>query len=210
MGSSDKFAGLPAAVAELVEQRARLEDRLADFYRAATNLGRQPLPPAASGALSDLKTAVGRFDADLTRLANIVHSVTNQVGTDRLPVLQVLFVRCGEAQFALPVNDVKEVRTWDASGRAQGWRDRELTVIKLEAALQIENYAPPASRKLVPLNSPPGAALLVDEITRQDELLLRPMSPLVEGPYRGAVSGIDGDLVLVLDCQELVASAALR
>lgn len=208
MGSAAKLAGLTAAVAELVEQRARLEDRLADFYRAASNLGQELLPPAAAGALSDLKAAIGRFDADLTRLANIVHAVTHNAGPELPPVLRVVFVRCGEAQFALRVEDVKEIRPWDASGRAPGWHDREVSVIKLESVLQLENFVAPSSRKLVVLNSPPGAALLVDEITRQDELLLRPMSPLVAGPYLGAVGGLDGELVLVLDCFALSSSAA--
>jgi chemotaxis protein histidine kinase CheA len=58
------------------------------------------------------------------------------------------------------------------------------------------------------LNSPPGASLLVDEITRQDELLLRPMSPLIPGPYLGAVPGLDGELVLVLDLFRLLSSLA--
>lgn len=209
MGSASKFAGLGDAVTELVEQRGHLEDRLAEFFRVASSLGQQPLPPAAASALSELKAAIGRFDADLTRLANAVHSVTEHAGPELPPVSQILFVRCGEAQFALRVDDVREVRPWE-TGRAQGWRDREMTVIKLESALELENFVPPRSRKLLVLNNPPGAALLVDEITRQDELLLRPMSPLVAGPYCGAVTGLGGELVLVLDTRPLVDAAALR
>jgi chemotaxis signal transduction protein len=210
MASSAKIAGLASAVAELIEQRARLEDRLDDFYRVASTLGQQPLPPGASGALADLKTAISRFDGDLTRLANAVHVVTESAVPELKAVVQVLFVRCGEQQFALPVRDVKEVRPWDAK-RGQGWRDREVSVLKLESALQLESYVPPVSRKLVALNSPPGAALLVDEILRQDELMLRPMSPLVAGPYLGAVSGLHGELVLVVDTFALLSSsAALR
>ena len=210
MGSAAKLAGLGAAVTELVEQRARLEDRLAEFYRAVSSLSQQPLPPGASGALSELKSAIGRFDADLTRLANAVHAVTEHGGPGVPQLSQVLFVRCGEAQFALCVNDVKEIRPWESGAR--GWRDREMNVIKLESALQMENFVAPASRKLVVLNSPPGATLLVDEITRQDELLLREMSPLVAGPYCGAVAGLNGELVLVLDTFALLSlsPASLR
>lgn len=210
MGSAAKVAGLADAVAELVEQRARLEDRLADFYRAAAKLGQQPLPPAAAGALSELKASIGRFDADLTRLANAVHTVADSMGPERPPVCQVLFARCGETLLAIPVDDVKEVRPWEASGPSQGWRHRELQVVKLESALQLENYVPPSSRKLVLLNRPSGAALLVDDITRQDELLLRPMSPLVGGPYLGAVTGLEGELVLVLDTAALFAIGEKR
>ena len=208
MSSASKFAGLGDAVAELVEQRAALEDRLAEFFRIASSLGQQPLPATAASAVSELKAAIGRFDADLTRLANAVHSVTEHASAE-LPLSQVLFVRCGKAHFALRVDDVREVRPWD-TGRAQGWRDREMTVIKLESALELENFAPPRTRKLLVLNNPPGAALLVDEITRQDELLMRPMSPLVAGPYCGAVNGLGGELVLVLDTRPLADAAALR
>ena len=209
MGRADQIAGLSTAVADLVEQRARLEDRLAEFYRAAASLGSQLLPPAAAGALSDLKAAIGRFDADLTRLANAVHAVTENMATNRPPVLQVIFVRCGEAQFALRVDDVREVRPWGSSGQRQGWQERELGVVKLETALQLENYAAPKARKLLALNRPPGAALLVDDITRQDELLLRPMSPFVPGPYLGAVAGLHGETVLVVDTFALLSSAAV-
>ena len=208
MGSAAQFAGLSAAVAELVEQRARLEDRLAEFYRAASSLGSQPLPPAAASALSELKSAIGRLDADLTRLANAVHAVTEKVTTDRPPVLQLIFVRCGDAQYALRVDDVKEIRQWGSGARGQGWQDRELGVVKLESVLQIENHVAPKSRKVVALNSPPGAALLVDDITRQDELLMRAMSPVVPGPYLGAVTGLHGEMVLVLDTFALLSSAA--
>jgi len=202
MDAGVKLAELTDAVAELVEQRARLEDRLAEFYRVASDLGRHPLPPGAAGTLSDLKTAIGRFDTDLTRLANAVHAVTGSAGPAVAPVSQVLFVRCGDAQFALRVEDVKEIRSWPSTN-GHGWRDREMNVLKLEAALQIENHVAPASRKLVVLNVPPGAALLVDDIARQDELLLRPMSPLIAGPYIGAVSGLNGEVVLVLESAAL-------
>src|SRR5512133_2481016 len=208
MSSAAKLAGLGAAVTELVEQRARLEDRLAEFFRVASNLAQQPLPPGASSAVSELKAAIGRFDADLTRLANAVHAITGSAVPELPIVLQVLFVRCGKEQFAVRVEDVREIRPWDASGRTQGWRDRETTVVKLESVIQIEPFKVPASRKLLVLNSPPGASLLVDEITRQDELLLRPMSPLVPGPYVGAVTGLDGELVLVLDLFTLLSSLA--
>ena len=207
MDAGVKLAELADAVAELVEQRARLEDRLAEFYHVACDLGRQPLPPGAAGTLSDLKTAIGRLDTDLTRLANAVHAVTGSAGPGVAPVAQVLFVRCGEQQFALRVADVKEIRSWPSTN-AQGWRDREMNVLKLETALQIENHVAPASRKLIVLNVPSGAALLVDDIARQDELLLRPMAPMVPGPYIGTVSGLNGELVPVIESAALFESAA--
>ena len=207
MDSGVKPAELAEAVGELVEQRVRLEDRLAEFYRVASDLGRQPLSPGAAGTLSDLKTAIGRFDTDLTRLANAVHAVTGSAGPAVAPVCQVLFVRCGEQQFALRVADVKEIRSWPSAG-GQGWRDREMKVLKLESALQIENYTAPASRKLVVLNVPTGAAVLVDEISRQDELLLQPLAPLGPGPFCGAVSGLNGELVPVIESAALFESTA--
>ena len=206
MDSGVKLAELTDAVGELVEQRAKLEDRLAEFYRVASDLGRQPLSPGVAGTLSDFKAAIGRFDTDLTRLANAVHAVTGSAGPGVAPVCQVLFVRCGEAQYALRVADVKEIQPWP-SPAGQGWRDRQMKVLKLEVALQIENYTAPASRKLVVLNVPPSAALLVDEISRQDELLLRPMTPLDPGPYCGAVSGLNGELVPVIESAALFEAA---
>ncbi len=205
MDAGVKLAQLTDAIAELVEQRSRLEDRLAEFYRVASDLARQPLSPGAAGTLSDLKTAIGRFDTDLTRLANAVHAVTGSAGPGVAPVSQVLFVSCGQAQFALRVSDVKEIRSWPLPS-SQDWRDRAMNVLNLETALQVENYVAPASRKLVVLNAPSGAALLVDDIVRQDELLLRPASPT--GPYCGAVSGLNGDLVLVIESAALFEATA--
>ena len=204
MSAPTQSAGLAGLVADLLEQRARLEDRLAEFYRIASDLNQRQLGIAATGPLADMRSALQRFDDDLTRLANAVHAVAAQVdplGMDaaRPAIVQLMFVRSGNRQVAIRVDDVREIRGWSPAKREREWK-----VFSLAQVLNLEGVDASRARKLVVLNNPPGAALLVDDVTRQDELLLKPLTPGFEGPFLGLARGLDEEMVPVLDPSRLL------
>ena len=209
----DDPAAPGTSLASLLEQRVRLEDRLAELHRVAADLGATPLSAGAVATLQRLKAAVARLDSELTGLANAVHAVVRETspapasGAPAAEIAQLMVVRAGESRFALRVDAVREVRSWHGRTPAKSWRERDLDVTPLAAALGLAGDAgsADADHKLIVLEAPAGRALLVDEITRQDELVVRPLGPLVAGPFAGAVTVAQDELLLVLDLAALAA-----
>ena len=158
-------------------------------------------------------------------------SMTTSLGegtsfTIRLPLTlalgRALVARVGDAAFALPVSSVCEtVEGAPAPGDGgEVWqvRDEMLPVVRLRDALGVASGPAGASTADAPTLEAAvieaggrRAALVVDAVDGQQDVLVRPLPPL-RGALRifgGAAILVDGTTALVLDASALVTPASL-
>jgi two-component system chemotaxis sensor kinase CheA len=119
-------------------------------------------------------------------------------------LVRVLWVKAGDAEFALPAATTKRVRLADPAqvrvphlleclDAATGVRASHVVELELEGDGGAE----------------PVVALGVDGVGRTEELLVRPLGPLVSGlgPYSGAIVRGDGSLRLAIDAWAIATRA---
>ncbi len=117
-------------------------------------------------------------------------------------LVTVLWVTAGDAEFALPALNVKRVRRVAATG-ADG--PASTRVPHLLACLDAGGSEAPSYALDLELEGEEGAegavTLGVDAVGRTEELLVRPLGPLVAGlgPFGGAIVRGDGSLRLAID-----------
>jgi hypothetical protein len=196
---------------ELMEQRMGLEARLLEFAAALKQMKSARLPLSVGPAMAEMQRTIERFDADLTRLANVVHDLGAELERRTLlpegtQLERVIFVRAGDRVVAVRVGEVAEIQAWHHNVRNH---QREIT--SLSAALGLAPSIPEGNGEawlLVLAGS--HSALLVDEIIRQDEVVVRSLGPLLAGMklYSGAAVAPRGELVLVVNTANAIESAA--
>jgi hypothetical protein len=187
-------APLDAVLEELLARRRELEARLHELRAVVTELAGTTLPPAASTALSNADSTLRRFDADLSALAASTHAIfaaLRQRGLAGDSVQQVLFVGCGTQTFAVPLEQIAEIRA-----------PRDIGAIALTPLTALVGLpAQPSAEERVLRVGQHGIA--VPQLLRQDEVVVRPLGPyFADFPlFTGAALTADG-LVLVLDLRE--------
>jgi chemotaxis protein histidine kinase CheA len=117
-------------------------------------------------------------------------------------LVNVLWVKAGGEEFALPALNVRRVRRAEALDEAP---TSTPLVPHLLACLDAGGHGAPAVLVDLELEGDEGAqaavTLGVDAVGRTEELLVRPLGPLVAGlgPYGGAIVRGDGSLRLAID-----------
>jgi hypothetical protein len=119
----------------------------------------------------------------------------------------VLWVGAGDGEFALPAANAKRVETND-SGEARG---APHLLECLDAGVGGEGrYCIDLGRQAGDGDdAEPSAWVRVDRLGRTEELLVRPLGPLVSGlgPFAGAIVRGDGSLRLAIDAFAIVPRA---
>lgn len=199
MNAGNGRAGdLHAALTALLDHRLALEQRHAELSRALRQLASTPLSASAAAQLEEARRIVQQLDLDLSRLADAISGLRGQLeaqGMVRIGVArQVLLVRCGAQVFAVPADQVSEIR---AAGDARGMR-----VLPLAEPLAVQGPGEPR-RLLVVDGAQPPLAFAVPEILQQDEVSVRPPEEAGVG-VTGMANTARGKIKL-LDLRQLVA-----
>jgi hypothetical protein len=200
------------ALGALMDRRLALEERLLEFDAVLKQLKAARLPSTAAPAVADMQRAVERLDSDLTHLAGVVHDLCAEleqhalVGASALQVEAVIFVRAGDRIFAVRANDVEEICAWHGGAPAG------CQVISLRDALALPKSDLAGNKRLLRLCGIESGALLVDDVVRQDEVVIRTLGPLLAGLklYSGAAVASRGELVPVVAASEIVARAQVE
>lgn len=129
-------------------------------------------------------------------------------------LVSMLWVTAGEEEYALPALHVRRVRLPETDGGPDGPRVPHLLAC-LDATPARDGTTPTETRYVLDLElegddeSTGPASLGVDAVGRTEELLVRPLGPLVAGlgPYAGAIVRGDGSLRLALDAWALAPRA---
>ena len=124
----------------------------------------------------------------------------------RRALIRTLLVRCAGQTFALPIEAV--VKTIDVEGPVDG-----LQLVYLNRRLGLTGTSGAVRRSaLVLAGSEPPAALVVDEVTGRQDLVVQPLhAPLTNlRAYSGAALLEDGSIVLVLDPAGLATDVRFR
>jgi chemosensory pili system protein ChpA (sensor histidine kinase/response regulator) len=183
---------------------------------------------AEADALAGRGVGLDVVASTVARLGGVV-SVASEPGggtrfSARMPpsasVLPVLSMRCGAADFALPLPAVRETLLVDRQeaaraldgGRRLQWHGQELRVVSLSAATGAGRPVDLEGRRIPAVIIGHGgrnAALLVDGLLGQEEGMLRPLGALLDpmSLYAGAIVSPDGKVRLVLDASYLLAAA---
>ncbi|HZQ91759.1 MAG TPA: chemotaxis protein CheW [Terriglobales bacterium] len=192
---------LDRALAGLMDQRLRLEARLAELDRVRAQFSAARLEPALMAAASKLEEQIREMDRDLTRLADAIHGLRvelearAQIAPGAFGAMAVLFVSAGGQRFAVPIDQVKQVRDPDGSAAS-----------RLDALLGLRPVATRTARVLVGED----LAVVVDEVLRQDEVRVLPLSTALGSMkiYMGAALTAGDVLVPVLNLRELTRRPA--
>ncbi|HEX8791329.1 MAG TPA: ATP-binding protein, partial [Polyangiaceae bacterium] len=130
-------------------------------------------------------------------------------------LVTMLWVTAGDEEYALPALHVRRVRLPDSSGGGGAPPDNE-TVTRVPHLLAcLEEGSSGRTGYVLDLElegddeSSGPASLGVDAVGRTEELLVRPLGPLVAGlgPFAGAIVRGDGSLRLALDAWALAPRA---
>lgn len=179
---------------------------------------------AAAGAVAGrgiggnvVKRAIERMSGDI----QVASSPAGTTFTITLPITlaitRAVIVRCGEAQFAIPLYF------------AEGVRDRaEVTVVESAGVLRVLEggaYVPVKRMSELLDGAPtPGSALVmvrvgaavagleVDAVVAQEEIVVKPLGPILDGHplFAGVTFRGTGDLALILDVPSLVETVGAR
>ena len=140
--------------------------------------------------------------------------------TVRLPltlaILPALLVRVGDDPYALPLDRVEQtIRIADYTLREIGGdpsivlRDAILPLHDLGGCLGLPEVDPATSSAVVVRAGDRRIGLIVEQLIGQQELVTRPLPPVIDGGAAvsgGAVLG-DGQIALIVDCDQLVGAA---
>ncbi len=211
----DDGAGVDvAAVRERAVETGAVAPALAEAADDNTLLALLFLPGFSTQKSSDLLAGRGvGLDIALTavrRLGGVIRlssrrgegfSARLEIATES-GLANVLWVTAGNAQYALPAAQATSVSKFETS---------VLPVPHLAACLE-SRPAPPAAYCIELDDGEPGKSRVrvgVDEVGRTEEVLVRPLSPLVTGigPFAGAIVRGDGSLRLALDVYALAPRA---
>ena len=193
MSPAGRGARLAAALVALVENRGRLESRLAEvraLRRGASSLDAHDLS-------AELEAIARRLDCDLGEQAAATHDLhatlieSGLVSAAAAPVRRLLVVRVGGRQFALPQEAVESISMADDSTPS------------LADVLHLEVAAAAGMERQIALAG--GARLLVDEVLRQDELVVRSLGPLLAGAAAFLGMTFAPEMTLVLNPEWLAA-----
>jgi hypothetical protein len=198
---SEPNSTLEQSLAGLMDQRLRLETRLTELDRVRAQFAAARLEPALMGAAAKLDEQIREMDRDLTRLADAIHALRvelesrAQIVPGAFGTMAVLFVSAGGERFAVPVEQVREVR--EQNGAAP---------VRLGSLLGLASGETRTARVLVGEDF----AVAVDEVLRQDEVRVLPLSAALSGMkiYLGAALTTGDMLVPVLNLHELTRRPA--
>ena len=173
---------------------------LAVLFLPGLTTRQEPDLLAGRGVGLDLAQDVVRRLGGAMRIASTRGSgltATIEVPTER-HVMDLLFVRAGSQQFALPVAFTGRVRPAKDDGPTMHLATCLGLGQPCEAALHLELVIPGVE----------SVAVGLDDVGPIQEARVRPVPPLVltAGPYLGAVLRSDGSLELVLDAALLAAT----
>ncbi len=198
-----------------IMEAARQEGSLADVLsRAGFSTAGEVTDLAGRGVgLDAVKAHVhslgGRFDVTSEPGHGMAVSLLLPVA---LALLKVLLIRRGGAVFGLPIAGVEEVVTVDATTTLQGrvgldLRGRSLPVVDLAAVIGAD--APPLPPKppaLVLTADGRWLAVACDALLGEEEVVVKPLGPLLAGVsgYLGAAILGDGGIALLIEPGALI------
>jgi CheY-like chemotaxis protein/chemotaxis signal transduction protein len=198
-----------------IMEAARQEGSLADVLsRAGFSTADEVTDLAGRGVgLDAVKAHVhslgGRFDVTSEPGHGMAVSLLLPVA---LALLKVLLIRRGGAVFGLPIAGVEEVVTVDATTTLQGrvgldLRGRSLPVVDLAAVIGAD--APPLPPKppaLVLTADGRWLAVACDALLGEEEVVVKPLGPLLAGVsgYLGAAILGDGGIALLVEPGALI------
>ena len=138
-----------------------------------------------------------------------------------LIISQALFVSCGEMVFAVPLAFVEEIRRLRANeleevdGRlSTKVRDAVTDVVRLDAQLGLKKVEPVNGYYRLVLVNVAGrqVGLLVEEVLRKDEIVIKNLGEYLRNVkiFTGATIAPDGNLILLVDVNRLIAGEAIE
>ena len=138
-----------------------------------------------------------------------------------LIISQALFVRCGECTFAFPLAFVEEIRRLrnediEEVGGKLLTKVREVVteVVRLDSHLGLPAIEPVNGfYRLVIVNvAGRQVGIVVEEVLRKDEIVIKNLGPYLRNLklFPGATIAPDGNLILLIDVNRLVAGEAVE
>ncbi|MBI2678680.1 MAG: response regulator [Candidatus Koribacter versatilis] len=138
-----------------------------------------------------------------------------------LIISQALFVRCGEATFALPLAFVEEIRRLRADEIEEVGgklltkvRDVVTEIVRLDTHLGLPEVEPVNGYyRLVLVNvAARQVGIVVEEVLRKDEIVIKSLGEYLRNMkmFPGATIAPDGSLILLVDVNRLIAGEAIE
>ncbi|HLJ86054.1 MAG TPA: response regulator [Candidatus Angelobacter sp.] len=138
-----------------------------------------------------------------------------------LIISQALFIRTGDATFALPLAFVEEIRRLkvdeieEVGGKLlTKVRDVVTEVVRLDGALGLEGIQPINGffRMVIVNVAGRQVGLVVEEVIRKDEIVIKSLGEYLRNVkmFPGATIAPDGSLILLIDVSRLVAGEAIE
>ena len=138
-----------------------------------------------------------------------------------LIISQALFVRCGNATFALPLASVEEIRSLpidqieDVGGKLlTRVRDVVTEVVRLDQQLGLPVMSPAngAYRMVIVNVAGRQVGLVVEDVLRKDEIVIKNLGEYLRGVklFPGTTIAPDGSLILLIDVNRLAAGESIQ
>jgi chemosensory pili system protein ChpA (sensor histidine kinase/response regulator) len=138
-----------------------------------------------------------------------------------LIISQALFVRCGDATFALPLAFVEEIRRLRADEIEEVGgklltkvRDVVTEIVRLDTHLGLPEVEPVNGYyRLVLVNvAARQVGIVVEEVLRKDEIVIKSLGEYLRNMklFPGATIAPDGSLILLVDVNRLIAGEAIE